>query len=199
MTKPSIIFFFSYLSLGTFLRPKAPHIRGHVQQFTFLSLKTLSITLSMTFFPSIPVRKFKVHMKLCAELGTWQGFRARPGMTHLIFAHSRYHSLLELSHSSLELSRAAAVGAAKCPAGKKGKQTLVAHQYLYYPTRWSEPGRQGMLNPVTAKDLCSVQYLIHGRVLVNISHRMGSKHLMNNKERTGPRIKFKDCNFRGKT
>lgn len=71
----------------------------------------------MTFFPSIPVRKFKVHMKLCAELGTWQGFGARPGMTHLIFAHSRYHSLLELSH----VSHAAAVEAAQCPAGKKGK------------------------------------------------------------------------------
>lgn len=56
-------------------------------------------------------------MKLCAELGTWQGFGARPGMTHLIFAHSRYHSLLELSH----VSHAAAVEAAQCPAGKKGK------------------------------------------------------------------------------
>lgn len=39
-------------------------------------------------------------MKLYAEVGTWEGFGARPAMTHFIFAHSLYHSLVELSHES---------------------------------------------------------------------------------------------------
>lgn len=39
-------------------------------------------------------------MKLCAEVGTWEGFAARPEMAHFIFAHSLYHLLVELSRES---------------------------------------------------------------------------------------------------